>query len=150
MNRNLHVLKYCRLAIPTFALLVAGCGGSSGMAPVSGSVTYKGKPVAKANVSFTPVEGTGRAAAGFTDDSGRYTLGTLTASDGARAGKYRAAVIARGPDRPPKAGETGSGMPGEMMPGDPVIPTKYFQAETSGLTFEVKRGSNRFDIELKD
>jgi len=137
-------------AILMLSLVTAGCGGGASTAAVSGSVTYKGKPVAKANVSFTPTEGTGRAAAGFTNESGRYTLGTLTANDGAAPGKYRVAVIARGPDRPPKAGETGSGMPGEMMPGDPVIPTRYFQAETSGLTFEVKRGSNRFDIELKD
>ena len=50
----------------------------------------------------------------------------------------------------PKAGETGSGMPGEMMPGDPVIPTKYFAPDSSGLTYEVKRGVNRADFELKD
>src|SRR5687768_13818099 len=76
------------VAILFNGLITAGCGGSSGMAPVSGSVTYKGKPVAKANVSFTPLEGTGRAASAFTNESGRYTLGTLTASDGAAPGKY--------------------------------------------------------------
>lgn len=131
-------------------LLLAGCGGGSKNAAVSGTVTYKGKPVAKANVSFTPVDSKGLAAGGLTDASGYFTLGSLGANDGAAPGQYRVSVIARGPDRPPKPGETGSGMPGEMMPGDPVIPTKYFQPESSGLTFEVKRGSNRFDIEIKD
>jgi hypothetical protein len=56
----------------------------------------------------------------------------------------------RGPDRPPKPGETGSGMPGEMMPGDPTIPTKYFAPDTSGLTHEVKPGSKPIELELKD
>jgi hypothetical protein len=140
----------CSLAILLLSLLTVGCGGGSTTAAVSGRVTYKGKPVPKANVSFVPAEGTGRAASGFTDDGGRYTLGTLSTSDGAAPGKYRVGVIARGPDRPPKPGETGSGMPGEMMPGDPVIPVKYFTPDTSGLTFEVKRGSNRYDIDLKD
>jgi hypothetical protein len=117
---------------------------------VSGRVTYKGKPVAKANVSFTPAEGAARAAAGLTDSNGYFTLGTFSTNDGALIGKYRISVIARGPDRPPKAGETGSGMPGEMMPGDPVIPTKYFAPDSSGLTHEVKPGSNRVDLDLKD
>ena len=143
-------LQFGLLTLLLLCLFATGCGGGAKTAAVSGKVTYKGQLVPKSNVSFTPAEGTGAAAAGFTDDGGHYTLGTLSTNDGAAPGKYRVSVIARGPDRPLKAGETGSGMPGEMMPGDPVIPTKYFQAETSGLTFEVQRGSNRFDIELKD
>jgi len=130
---------------------MAGCGGSSsGTAAVSGRVTYKGKPVANANVSFTPAEGASRAATGLTDANGRFTLGTFSTSDGALPGNYRIGVIARGPDRPPKPGETGSGMPGEMMPGDPTIPTKYFAPNTSGLTHEVKRGRNHVELDLKD
>jgi len=113
-------------------------------------VTYKDKPVPSANVSFTPVEGTGRAATGLTDSDGRYKLGTFSASDGAPPGKYRIHITAYGPSRPPKPGETGSGMPGEMMTGDPIIPKKYFQPDTSGLTYEVKRGSNTANFDLKD
>src|SRR5205085_8418079 len=97
--------------------LAAGCGGGKGgTSGVRGRITYKGKPVAKANVSFTPVEGASRAAAGLTDTNGTYSLGTFSTNDGAIPGKYRVSVIARGPDRQPKAGESGSGMPGEMMP----------------------------------
>lgn len=140
-----------RIATIVLALVFAGCGGGGGKtSSTSGRVTYKGQPVPKANVSFTPVEGASRAATGLTDADGNYTLGTFAASDGAIPGNYRVSIIARGADRPPKAGETGSGMPGEMMPGDPIIPTKYFAPDSSGLTFEVKRGSNRADFELKD
>lgn len=135
------------LAVVCLALL--GCGGSK-TPHVTGTIKFKGKPLAGAHVSFWPVEGTGRAASGFTDSNGRFKLGTLSADDGAAPGQYRVSVIARGPDRPLKPGEVGSGMPGEKMPGDPIIPLKYFAPDSSGLTFEVKRGSNRADFELAE
>jgi hypothetical protein len=142
--------KLCFLSIVLFGAWTAGCGGGGAKtAPVSGRVTYKGKPVAKANVSFTPAEGASRAATGLTDDGGNYKLGSFAASDGAPPGQYRVTIQAHGPDRPAKPGE-GSGMPGETIPGDPIIPLKYFKPDTSGLTFEVKRGSNRADFELTD
>src|SRR4051794_39841693 len=99
-----------RLASRWFILCVmVGCGGSgSGTSAVSGHIKHKGKPVAKASVSFTPTDGASRAATGLTDDNGYYQLGTFATNDGALPGKYRVAVIARGPDRPPKPGETGS------------------------------------------
>jgi hypothetical protein len=128
-----------------------GCGGSGPRtAAVSGTVTYKGQPVPNANVSFVPEASSGRAATGLTDANGRFKLGTFSTSDGAILGNYRIGIIARGPDRPPKPGETGSGMPGELMPGEPTIPTKYFAPDTSGLTHEVKRGSNHVQLDLKD
>jgi len=140
----------CLILIPVVCGLALGCGGNAKTAAVSGYVKYKGKAMAKANVSFTPVEGAGRAASGLTDSNGYYSLSSYGINDGAEPGKYRVAIIARGPDRPPKAGETGSGMPGEMMPGDPVIPMKYFAPDSSGLTYEVKRGSNPANFDLKD
>jgi hypothetical protein len=138
------------LLIATTGLAI-GCGTNSKTAPVRGRVTYKGKPVANANVSFSPTESTGRAAAtGITDSSGHFTLQTAATNDGAQPGKYQVSIIARGADRPPKPGESLSGMPGEMIPGDPIIPTKYFAPDTSGLTFEVKRGNNTANFEFPD
>ena len=120
------------------------------MAAVSGRVMYKGKPVANADVTFTPDSSAGKPAAGRTDESGHYSLSTDTKGEGANPGKYKVHIIARGPERPPKPGEAITGMPGEMMPGDPLIPQKYFAADSSGLTFEVKRGSNTANFDLTD
>jgi hypothetical protein len=130
--------------------VLSGCSGGSGpkIAPASGRVTYKGKPLPNADVAFAPVDGS-RAAQGRTDANGRFTLGTLATNDGAIVGKHQASVMAYGPDRPPKPGE-GTGMPGETVHGDPVIPQKYFAKESSGLEYEVKSGRNFFEIELKD
>jgi len=131
-------------------LVISGCSGSAKTAAVTGRVTYKDKPVAKASVSFTPAEGATPAANGITDEDGRFTLSTFGINDGALPGKYRVAIIARGPDRPLRPGELGSGMPGETMPGEPTIPTKYFAPDSSGLTYEVKRGKNQADFDFKN
>jgi hypothetical protein len=133
-----------------FCALASGCTGSSSpqTAPVSGRVTYKGKALPNADVTFTPGEGK-RAATGRTDAAGRFTLGTFSINDGALVGKHRVSVMARGPDRPAKPGE-GSGMPGETVPGDPIIPTKYFSPDSSGLAHEVVRGSNHVELSLTD
>jgi hypothetical protein len=144
------IRSICFIAICcSLGAFVVGCGASSTAAPVSGTITYKGKPVANAHVTFAPEDGT-RPAEGQTDADGRFMLGTIAAGDGAKIGPHRVSVIARGPDRPPKPGEVGSGMPGDRMPGNPTIPTKYFAPDTSGLTYEVKRGRNTADFELKD
>ena len=38
-------------------ILLAGCGGNSGVVPVSGTLTYKGKPVTNAFINFVPASG---------------------------------------------------------------------------------------------
>jgi hypothetical protein len=120
-------------------------------APVTGTVTYRGVPVANASVSFIPTSGE-QIAMGITDPQGKFTLRTFELADGAIVGPHKVQIIARGPDRPLKPGEAGgSGLPGEMVPGDPTIPTKYFDAQTSGLTFTVtKAGPNMPTFDLKD
>jgi len=140
-------IRHLTFVLPLF-LHSVGCGGGTAIAPVSGVVTYKGKPVPSADVTFAPENG-GRAASGRTDDNGRFTLGTFEVSDGALIGKHKVAVIANGPPRPAKPGE-GSGMPGDTMPGDPLIPTKFFSPDTSGLLHEVKPGRNTIDLQLAD
>ena len=144
------MLKHNLFIALLVALFTTGCGGSGPRtAPVSGTVTYNGKPVPSAHVSFVPRDASSRAAAGLTDSNGRFTLGTFSTNDGAIIGKYKVGIIAHGPARPAKPGE-GSGMPGETVPGPPTIPQKYFAPETSGLVHEVKPGSNTVELTLKD
>lgn len=54
--------------------------------PVSGTVTYQGKPVESFQVSFIPTDGR-RAAVGITDASGKFTLGTNDVADGCASRK---------------------------------------------------------------
>jgi hypothetical protein len=78
-------------------LLLSGCGGPK-MAKVEGQVTYNGKPVSQAAITFNPVaasekdQNPGKPATGFTDEQGYYELSTYRAYDGALVGKHRVTV----------------------------------------------------------
>ena len=131
-------------------VLLAGCGSDGPqMSQVTGTITIDGEPLAKATVAFVPESGE-RVASGLTDEKGRYQLGTYSIADGAIVGKHRITVSARGPHRP-----AGFGSPGAesalapKLPGLPLIPERYFDQNTSGLTAVVEyRKTNEFDFAL--
>ena len=67
------------LAPVMLALLVAGCGRSYSLAPVSGQVTLDNRPLANATVMFVPAAGAPGAdplptSFGTTDEAGHYSL----------------------------------------------------------------------------
>jgi hypothetical protein len=72
---------------------VAGCGRS--IVPVKGRVTFDGKPVTEAAVTFNPLPKKeddlepGKPATGYTDADGKYALSTYKNYDGALVGKHR-------------------------------------------------------------
>ena len=139
-----------------FSLIsITGCGGGDTgpaleLRPVEGTITFDGKPVEGAIVTFHP--GSGRPATGTTDAEGHYTLMTKEPGDGATVGANKVTVMkAAGeasseissadayavpdPNAPPKEGE---------------IPAKYASQADSGLTAEVKAdGENNFPFDLK-
>ena len=139
------------------AVLSWGCGRSDRppMAKVSGTITYKGKPLPEASISFLPEADGVRSAMGKTDAEGRYTLWTYENGDGAAVGKHRVTVALHGPPEKPKLNPAVAAKMGEAYYdqlsalGKPLIPAKYFGPETSGLTADVVKGKNNvFDFEL--
>ena len=82
------------LTLPAVLLLITAVGcGPPQMGPVSGQVTFHGKPVPMAVVSFQP---TNRPmGVGVTDNDGRYRLSSKARFDGAYGGLWRRS------DRPP-------------------------------------------------
>jgi hypothetical protein len=156
------------------ALAVLGCADSSGLPPrsrVSGTVTYNGKPLERGTISFVPADAKGRAAGGSVVD-GRFSLTTQDPNDGALPGKYRVAIQAKEAgdlskvDLKIKTRRDGRVTEDEkkaMLALYPqkaaakaavatksLIPSKYGSAETSGLTYEVKAGSNQAEFPLTD
>src|SRR6185369_10317424 len=102
-------------------LTLAGCG-SGQFAPVSGTVTLDGKPLANAAVNFQPVESkdSGLASAGKTDASGRYSLRVvMNNASGAVVGKHRVSISTLQEEDPTK-----DLPPGKQRPKDP-IPARY-------------------------
>ena len=124
-------------------VLLFGCtrGGDLPTAPVSGKVTYKGKPVPSGTVMFVPEKGP--PATGEIGKDGSYSLGTYGKNDGAVLGKHKIAVTA--------VADMSDRLPEDRNPlPPPIVPSKYLSQDTSELTFEVKQGKNVADLDLKD
>lgn len=127
------------------ALLAAAVGcGSPQMGPVSGRITFQGKPVPMAVVNFQPASRP--MGVGVTDNDGRYRLSTKQSSDGAFGGRHVVTI---------RPWQLGVG----QEPLDPAynpppehrtdIPEKYRISYTSPLSAEVVAGSdNTIDFEL--
>jgi hypothetical protein len=164
------------VALLVSALGCTGGGGHPETAEVTGKVTHNGGAVAGAMVSFSP-DGAGTAAAGVTDATGKFSLTTFASGDGAVPGKYKVSIskvqqpisadvataTADNPDAAYAAAEAAGadvmatgrgsratgGSAASLQPQD-LLPAKYKDANTSGLTAEVaKGGNNHFEFDLK-
>jgi hypothetical protein len=127
---------------------------------VTGVVTLQGKPLAGAAVTFVPTGTDGEAASALTDSEGKYTLTTWEAGDGARPGQYRVKVSKQ---------EQATVDPSKMVqnlsieeeqkiyventtpppPAKSLVPSKYENEQTSGLTHTVEEKPTTFDIKIE-
>ena len=83
-----------KLSILLFALLVSsvGCNRGPVLVPVTGEVTFNGKPVVPGAVFIEPdggPDGTVQRASGLLQLDGSFALRTYPHGDGAMPGKYR-------------------------------------------------------------
>jgi len=149
--------------------VLVGCGPSNpATAPIDGTVTLDGAPLEGASVTFTPSEG-GRPGSGTTDSSGKFTLTTYEAGDGAVLGQHKVTVVkmAEGaadgaePDQEGGDAEDEDDADAMLMGGDEgdegeeqdaqsgwIAPQKYSRPDTSGLTVEVKKGMDPVTLAL--
>lgn len=121
--------------------------------PVTGTVTMGGAPVDGANVIFQLSDGS-RSSSGVTDASGNYTLSTFASEDGALPGEYRVAVT-KYEKEAAASGQFDESTYTEPDPNAPstgpknLLPAKYANAQSSGLTATVKEESNTIDLTLE-
>jgi len=113
-----------------------------GIHPVSGTVTYKGKPVANAEVLFHGkmiLNGRQRDvyADSRTDGSGNYRLSTIKAFDGAPAMEFKVAIS-----------KVEWNLDGGRSANQ--LPAAYAKSATTPLTATVKPGENRLDFILQE
>jgi hypothetical protein len=123
---------------------LVGCGGSIKVAPVSGTITLNGKPLANATVTFQPIgskenPNPGRGSFGVTDANGKYTLKYDDGRSGAVVGKHRVAVVTNPPNAPSsfnnETGSTDGEIPEKFRE---IIPSKY--NDQTELTCDVPAG----------
>ena len=129
------------------SLIITGCyGDDRGLAPVSGTVLFNGKPLPNAGIIFTPDQDNTRVGVGSTDKDGKYRLTSFQINDGAKIGKHAVTIRAyETKDGPPKAADDITNVQGKM-----ITPFKYARPETSGLKADVAKKNNIIDFELKD
>jgi hypothetical protein len=136
--------------------MLAGCSSGatiSGVAPVSGKVTYQGQPVAGAIIVFNSDSADGRAAVATSNADGTYELMTLD-SKGALPGNYTVTVkktenleeLTRDVSMEEAAAKANQPPP---VPKD-LLPAKYGDLTQTPLKKEVKSGSNTIDLTLED
>jgi hypothetical protein len=136
--------RLCRAAagVALLALVVTGCGGRGN---VSGKVTYKGKPLVWGTVQFQGSDNMIRQA--NIEPDGTYSVtGVIT-------GEAKAAVSSINPAssdfQPRRAEGRPPPPPRPQVKGWFPIPKKYQTTFDSGLTYTIKRGENKIDIELE-
>lgn len=118
----------------------AGCGRGDRppLAPVTGSVTYLGKPLVRGRISLFPE--TGRSSEGRIVDGRIVDVSTFDKGDGAVVGRHRIQIASF-------VSEPG-GM--DMTPGQWAIPERYGHVETSDLSADIVRGrDNVLHLELR-
>jgi len=134
----------CRMGAMCASLLVLssllGCGGTEGLAPVSGRLTVNGKPVEGIEIRFTPLDKEKvRPSTGICDADGNYTLMYTRTEKGATIGKNRVTIL--------------QPMSLDGKPDYSVlrVPPKY--GEESELEYTVEPGTNSgvdFDLDVPD
>jgi hypothetical protein len=158
---------------PVAAVLVASamlgfasCSEDDGLGkryPVSGTVTYNGKPLEKGLISFVSEDLRNNYGASGAIKDGYYTLSVGGNNDGAQVGKYKVTITAK-EDSYAKAkaafekesGRADAGfIPQKFLhkaeeESKSLIPTGYGDTRTTTLKAEVKAQSNTIDFPISD
>lgn len=135
---------------------VLGCGSDGPqLSTVTGKVTKGGKPLASVSVTFTPVGG-GIPSAGLTDGEGKFALLSSTGKAGALVGKHKVVLASKASESAPvgyeammkarQSSEGGNRGAPKEQPKQTTFPPEYGDASKTPLEYEVKPGSNDFDI----
>lgn len=120
-----------------------GCGSKDPfpLAPVHGTVTFKGKPIEFGRVVFVPAQGTpGPQAVGKIGPDGSFRMTTAN-RDGAAVGHHVVTVHCR---REPTPEEVRN-----LVITESLIPLHYAREDRSPLSFQVKDGRNELPIKLE-
>jgi hypothetical protein len=157
-----HRLFCCVLPIALALFASTGCA-PKGKAVVKGTVSFGGQPLSTGMITFVTPDN--RSGSGLIGKDGRYTVADAPVGEAkifitipkptGEALRMPKPPPGLGAMKPPEGGagpKTPKGGADTEMPDPsrfPRIPDKYTKAETTDLTFTVKRGENKHDLTLK-
>lgn len=147
------ISHHLRVAASLTLLGIVGCGSNDypDTARVSGTVTYKGKPVPNMMVNFMPAAG--RPSWGKTDAEGKYEMALDADVKGAYIGHHKvyvtppASTIDGGTSKASKLAlaKAANLTPQEML----AIRSKYGAEEVTKYEVDVKKDPEVLDIKLE-
>jgi uncharacterized protein DUF6795 len=130
-------------AVLALAVVASGCSRQAPTVevhPVTGQVTYNGKPAAGAHVAFHPrtQQVAHPTPSAKVDAQGNFSLTTYRSEDGAPIGEYRVTVELR----PVIAKQ------GEIELGPNILPPQYSSPKTTKVVARVAEGPNSVPIKI--
>jgi hypothetical protein len=133
----MSIMRFC---LPLMLIAAMGCGDGTvklPKSPVSGVVTYHGKPLSTGRVGF--VHQSGQASSADLAADGTFKMAAFE-------GKNQVVVECLAPEKSTPNSKGRIGFP----PQESLIPIRYSECATSGFTYEVKPGDNKAEFVLKD
>ncbi len=142
------------------AAFAAGCQRGPEFAPVEGTITQGGKPMAHVTVEFFPESGEmPRSRSTPTDEAGHYRLSSYRGEEGAVVGAHRVLIFdlkdglrlqlqrkaAMPPEEAKRFEEQMKAMPEEKSPR---VPRSYRHSNETPLRAEVHSGPQTLDFNL--
>ena len=154
---NRFAVGVALMTLATFPCLL-GCSGSNPSTyPLSGSVTLDGEPLEGAAIMLKPVDG-GSNGYGVTDAAGHFEITTYRQGDGALPGDHQVIVslkktVQPADMEPNEEEEEGLDDGTELAVSNQVevtslVPERYADFETSGLTVQVGPENGPLHLEL--
>ncbi|MBI1246801.1 hypothetical protein GC197_03025 [bacterium] len=130
-----------RIALACCCLLPLLIGCADSKAELKGTVTYKGAPLNSGSILF-------QCESGPVENADIQGDGTYVIS-GLPKGPAKVSVTV---SKPPQPGPDGviTNEPGTYEPNPVLIPNKYSNVESSGLTVDIKESQQTFDIALPE
>ena len=141
LNRTSKGFTLVELLVVIAIIGIPGCNTGPEMIPISGSVTFQGKPIPLGKITLRAIEGTRAPAVGGTIKNGKYTIDTR---GGAPPGTYRVLIEAVA-----KVGEAQVDIPGAST--DQLvqyIPERYNKNSELKLVVEPGAGPMEKNFEL--
>ncbi|PQO47577.1 hypothetical protein [Blastopirellula marina] len=135
------------LVIVAVSMMGLGCSSERKMGHVEGEVTFEGKPLAYGTISFEVV-GAGFAH-GEIQDGKLINVTTLEPRDGVPIGHASVAIRAMEELAPAKAKKQNDTNSVDLMVASKnLVPDRYANPTTSGLSAEIEPGDNFLKFEL--
>lgn len=144
--RLFHARSTALVASGLIVSLLAGCSGKEPWEtpyPARGTVTFKGKPIPNAELSFHPEDDLVAEMVrpwAKTDETGEFVVSTFNKGDGAPPGRYKVTAVHH---------EIVISKAGGMGVKPNNLPKKYASRETTDLVVEIAAGESTLPIQLK-